>query len=130
MSIPAQAVAAAIPAAGGLTFGELLSISLSACGALIGTVAVLWKLDRGQLLERIKDLQTQAAEREKEFKERLLESDEEARKNYVRYEHMSARRDAAVADVAGLQAELAREQGRRESLSPKLPLPPPSIPRT
>lgn len=114
MTLLAQAAAAAAPSSsGGLSSAEVLSIALSACGALVIAVVALWRLDRAQLVDRVK------------------EATDEAEKNLVRYDQATKRFDSAVAELAAVKAELARLQGRLEGPHPNspIPLPPPSFPR-
>lgn len=108
-----QAVAAvATTPSGELSFAQLLVMAISAVVILVGAVVALWRLDRAQLVERLK------------------EATEEAEKLEVRYEQATTRYQTVVAELAGARADLAREQGRREAQAPRppLPLPPPSKP--
>ena len=82
-----------------------VSILLTAAAGVIG---LLWRLDRSQLVDRLK------------------EATIEAEKNEVRYEQATKKFDAAVAELAAAHATIARHEGRREALSFPPVRPPPS----
>jgi hypothetical protein len=107
-----QASAAIVDANGSVGATSVLTIAAGLVTVAAGVISLLWKLDRAQLETRVK------------------EAVEEAEKNERRYDQATERYQAAVAELAAVKADLAREQGRREALAPKnLPLPPPSVPR-
>jgi hypothetical protein len=110
-NIFAQAASAAVIEAGGsVTANTVLGIAAGIVTVAAGVISVLWKLDRAQLVERIK------------------EANLEAEKLSTRYDQATERYQTAVSELAGARSELAREQGRREGQAPKLMLPPPAPP--